>query len=106
MQKRAVDLDQLGDLGQRLGAELARFAFQRMRGKDQRGRVLLAHGALDLGDRLHPILLEIAEDADEARAKLRPALLEMHPIDDIRTLVAHCSLPAPDGSGVVPPSLD
>ena len=56
MQKRAVAFDQLGDLGQRLGAELARFALQRVRRKHQRSGILVAHRLLDLRDRLDPVL--------------------------------------------------
>ena len=85
-------LDQLGDLGQRLRAELARFALERMRGDDQRGGVLLAHRLLDLRDRLDAVFLEIAEDSDEARPELGPALLEMHPVDDVPSFVGHTKL--------------
>src|SRR5689334_12256845 len=93
-------LDELGDLGHRLGAELAGLALQRMRRDHERSRVLLVHRLLDLRDRFDAVFLEIAEDADEARAKLRPALLEMRPVDDIASLVGHTQAPhAPDTSG-------
>src|SRR5205823_9031645 len=85
-----------------LGAELARFALDGVRGQDVRGRVLLAHGLLDLGDRLRPILAEIADDPDEARSELLPILLEQRPVDDIRRLVGQCQFPVPITSGLVP----
>ena len=47
---------------------------------------------LDLGDRLGAILLEIAEDSDEARPELGPALLEIRPIDDVPSFVGHTLL--------------
>ena len=84
--------DQLGDLRQRLRAELAGFALQRMRGEHQRGRVLLAHRLLDLGDRFDAVFLEVTEDLDESGPELGPALLEIHPVDDVPSFVAHAKL--------------
>src|SRR5205085_8804530 len=96
-------LDQLGDLRDRLGTELARFAFQRMGRDDQRRRILVAHGLFDLRDRLDPILLEISEDADEGWTKLGPALLEVRPVDDVLSLLAQTHAPQmPEASGNVP----
>ena len=94
---RAELLDQFGAGGERLGAELARFALQRVRRDHQPDGVLLAHRGFDRGDALGAVLAEIAEDADEARAKFAAALLEMHPIDNV-VAVVHASLP----SGPVP----
>ena len=82
------------------------FALQRVRRDDQRDRVLLVHRLLDRGEALGAVLAEIAEDADEARAKLGPALLEMHPVDDVRCRRPLASmLPCAPGPGAVPPAL-
>ena len=72
-------LDQLGQSRQRLGAELARLALQRMRRNDQRGRVAGAHRLLDRGDRLDAVLAEIAENPDEIAAELATRPLESGP---------------------------
>src|SRR6185437_8270933 len=47
---------------------------------------------LDLRDRLDAVFLEVAEDADEPRAELRPALLEISPVHDVPSLVGHTKL--------------
>ena len=64
-------------------------------------------GLLDLRDRFDAVFLEIAEDSDEAGAKLATALLEMHPINDVPSVAGHIKLLkrriAPD---VVPPPLN
>ena len=56
MQRRAVCSISSAICGQRLGAELARLALQRVRGDDQRDRILLVHRLFDLRRRssLHP----------------------------------------------------
>jgi hypothetical protein len=64
-----------------------------MRREDQLRGILLAHGVFDLGDRLLAVLLELVEDADEARAELGPALLEKCPINDVPSCVGHTSAP-------------
>ena len=87
MHSRAVVSISSAIFGQRLGAELARFALERVRREDQRGGVLLAHRLFDLGDRFGAVFPEIAQDADEAGPELGPALLEMRPIDDVPSLV-------------------
>ncbi len=79
-------LDLFGDRRQRLGAELARFAFERVRRDDQRHRVLLVHRLFDRIDALRAVFAKIGEDADEARPKLGPAFFEMHPINDVRAV--------------------
>ena len=56
----------------------------------------------DLRDRLDAIFAEIAQDADESGAKLGAAPLKMHPIDDVRAVVAQCPAPRRPGSGAVP----
>ena len=80
--------DQLGNLGQWLGAELARFAFERMRRDHQRGGVAVVHRLLNLVDRLGPVLAKVTEDADEPRSQLGAAALEMHPVDNVGCPVA------------------
>src|SRR5438045_2851287 len=60
---------------------------------DERGRVLVAHRLLDLGNGLDPVFLEVTQDPDEARPKLGPALLEIGPIDDVPSFLAHSSAP-------------
>ena len=69
--------------------KLARLTLDGVRGKDERGRILVVHRFFDLRDRLRPILAEVAENPDEAGAKLGSAPLEMYPIDDFQLVVAH-----------------
>jgi hypothetical protein len=76
------EFDFLGKVAQRVGAELARFRFERVRGEHEAGSIAPTHRVLDPGDRLLPILAEIAEDADEAGAQLASRLREDAPIDD------------------------
>ena len=101
---RRLDLFSHG--GERLGPELARFAFQRMRGDHQRDGIMIVHRLLDGGEAFRPVLAEIGQNSDETRAKLRPALLEIDPVNDVRGVVhlVPCSQ-APLVLGAVPRAL-
>ena len=62
-------LDHFGELAQPRGAELARFALERVRGNDHCGGILRGQRLLDLGDRLGAVLLIISEDTCQPRAQ-------------------------------------
>ena len=76
------ELDLLGESAERLGAELPRFRFHRVRRKHQAGRVAGVHRRLDPADRFLAILTEIAENARESRAQLAARRTEDRPVDD------------------------
>src|SRR3546814_3070303 len=63
-------LDILGQRAQLFAAELARFAFQRVRGHDEAARIAGAHRLFDRGDRLGAVLAKIAENPHESRTQL------------------------------------
>ena len=85
--------DQLGELGDGFGSELPSFALEGVGRKNEGRRALLVHRLLDLRDGFDAVFLEVAEDSDERGAKLRPALLKVHPIDDVWSFVAQTHAP-------------
>src|SRR3546814_20325859 len=59
-----------------------------MRGKDERGRSGAPHRAFDRRDRVHAVVVEIAENAHETGAQLAAGLLKGRPVDQ-RILFVH-----------------
>src|SRR3546814_9400842 len=54
-------LDAFVQQRERPRSELVRLALQRMRGKDERGRIGAPHRVFDRRDRFHAVFVEIAE---------------------------------------------
>src|SRR3546814_10806279 len=74
-------LDAFGQQRERPRAELVRLALQRMRGKDERGRIGAPHRVFDRRDRFHAVFVEIAENAHETGAQLAAGRSEEHTSD-------------------------
>src|SRR3546814_20006761 len=83
-------LDGFGKIAQRQCAEMPRFTLQRMRGKDERSGIAVAHRMLDPVDGFHAILANIDEDAKEGHATLGAREPAKHRIHDLLlTLARH-----------------
>src|SRR3546814_16529062 len=74
-------LDAFGQQRERPRAELVRLALQRMRGKDERGRIGATHRVFDSRDRFHAVFVEKAETAHDTGAQLAEGLLQGSNID-------------------------
>ena len=85
--------DLFGHGAEPMGAELGRFALQRMGGADEGDGIAVAKGLLDGADRLFTIFAEITQNAHEGRTQLRAGPSKIVPVHQFGSVFGHLRTP-------------